>query len=125
MTFDPDKLRADLNRINKGAAHGQQGNDQDGGRERAAEGRGDEAAADAAEGNPREAHTKTKAVAPDTEERARDERQLTILSLWEDGWTAGEIARSLNITRNAALAFIDRVNRSDPEALRRKLEGGV
>lgn len=57
-----------------------------------------------------------------TEERQKDERDLFILQLWDDPnrWSAGEIAKALGITRNIVIAQVDRVDREDPEALRRK-----
>lgn len=58
--------------------------------------------------------------ASNTAERAKDERDLAMLSLWEQGLSAGQIGREFNVTRNIPLAQIWRVHQADPTALDRK-----
>lgn len=55
-----------------------------------------------------------------TEERQRDDLCLRVLSLWEDGWSAGDIGKDVGVSRNAALGIIHRIHHADPTALKRK-----
>lgn len=61
-----------------------------------------------------------QAEAPNHDERTKDERDLAVLSLWDQGISAAAIGAQVGITRNAALAFVWRIHQTDREALIRK-----
>lgn len=62
----------------------------------------------------------TAPLAPDATERAKDERDLAMLSLWDQGVSAAQIGEQVGVTRNVALSFVWRIHQSDPTALTRK-----
>lgn len=52
----------------------------------------------------------------------KDARDLMILHLWDEWWSAGEIADVLRIGRGAVQGMVHRVHHDDPTALRRSPE---
>ena len=57
----------------------------------------------------------TKANALNALRDPRDLEDLTILRCWDDGWSAGEIAGALRMTRNVVIGRLDRIFKaSDP-----------
>jgi hypothetical protein len=60
-------------------------------------------------------------VARPSPERERDELILRALSLWDHcGLSFGQIAHDIGVSRNAVLGWVYRIQRADPEALKRK-----
>lgn len=57
---------------------------------------------------------------PNAEERAKDERDLAYLSLWDQGLSISDIGAQFGVARGVPLGTVHRVHDADPTALIRK-----